>query len=167
MAHVGSYLKSLFLLCFLGASQVRAQDAHEIYERACAACHAPHAGAFVKAETRLSGGVLFGATSGRAVRNMLEQGHGRLSDAETRLLGTHLAWMAQNDQLFARKCTICHDRAVRLARDKLILRDGELIGRYTGRNTASFLSGHGRLTPDQVAPMIKMLTRQLTLERLD
>ncbi len=46
---------------------------------------------------------------------------------------------------FREQCGIRHVKAADLARDALIVRDGELLGRYTGLRVSNFLRGHGRL----------------------
>ena len=77
----------------------------------------------------------------------------------------HFAAIQKSGRLFRKKCEICHVRAVDVARDKLILRDGELVGRYTGRDTALFLTNHGRLTAEEILVMVEVLKRQV-LQRL-
>ena len=63
--------------------------------------------------------------------------------------------------LFEKKCRICHDRAVKLARTELTIKDGRLVGRYSKRDIATFLAGHGRLTADEVPLIVDMLKRQI------
>ena len=69
--------------------------------------------------------------------------------------------MLSTGWIFRDKCTLCHRNAVRLARIWLIVRDGRLVGRYTGRDIEAFLHNHGRLSDEEVGIVIKMLKRQL------
>jgi len=62
---------------------------------------------------------------------------------------------------------MCHSRAVGLARGRLILSDGKLVGRYTGRDIEAFMENHGRLEGAEVSTIVRMLERQLTNEPAD
>ena len=146
-----------------GGAPAQQTDPHAIYENNCGGCHAAHAGEFVTENTVLnSEGKLVGVVSGRSVADFLRRGHGRLTAAEIEILLDHFLSIEQTGRLFLEKCRICHDRAVRLARLKLILQDGELHGRYSGQPTANFLMAHGRLAPEDIPIIIDMLKRQLT-----
>lgn len=149
------------LLVPLLAKPARAQsvDPHRLYEERCAGCHLPHAGDFVWQDLALMQGELTGQRSGRSVAAMLEAGHGRLTPQEAAILLAHFDTIRASGQLFRQKCRACHVSARDLARNSLILREGELTGRYTDRDIAAFLVGHGRLTPEQVAHMLEVLKR--------
>ncbi len=54
-----------------------------------------------------------------------------------------------SDGLDKTKCRFCHDPAKNLARRTLTLRDGQLVGRYSGRSVEDLLSYHGRLHGDE------------------
>jgi len=60
--------------------------------------------------------------------------------------------------LYQGRCEICHDRARELARLELVIREGRLVGRYTGRDIAAFLTWHGRLDAAEAALMTEALT---------
>lgn len=49
-----------------------------------------------------------------------------------------------------------------LARRKLVIRDGRLIGRYSDQIVSQFLMNHGRLNADEIPTMVEVLTRQIT-----
>lgn len=163
----------LFVLAqadIIGASaqtkDAQTKDPHILYEQRCGGCHAEHAGDFVGDSLLNSNGDIYGRKSGQELRSFLESGHGKLTVFEIETMVRHLTNIQNSGQLFRNKCRICHDRAVILARRKLIVKDGELIGRNTKRNIAQFLSGHGRLTSDEVSTMVDVLKRQLdTQER--
>lgn len=149
----------------IGAS-AQTKDPHMLYEQRCGGCHAEHAGDFVGDSLVNSNGDIYGRKSGQELQSFLESGHGSLTAFEIETMVRHLTNIQNSGQLFRTKCRICHDRAVILARRKLIVKDGVLIGRNTKRNIAHFLLGHGRLTPDEVSTMVDVLKRQLdTQER--
>ncbi len=144
----------------------RAQDAdvHEIYERSCGGCHAPHAGEFARATLSVRDGRVVSQKSGRDVEAFLGQGHGGVSPSEASALVRQFRSILSTGGVFEAKCRICHDRAVVLARANLIVCDGKLRGRYSGKDTAEFLSHHGRLEPAEIQTMLAMFKRQLTTE---
>lgn len=144
-----------------GSAFTQAIDPHELYEQQCGGCHTPHAGDFVHESLIKSEGRILGRKSGEELRAFLEAGHGKLSANEIDVMVAHLTAIQQSGRLFHRKCRICHERAKILARRELILKDGKLFGRYTDRNMATFLSNHGRLTPEEVSRMVEVLKRQL------
>lgn len=147
-----------------GASQDLATviDPHALYEARCVRCHPPHAGEFVpSALERDEHGTIIGKHRGAAIDDLLVNGHGRLSEEEVPVMLDHLTRIFELGSLFRNRCLICHDRAVDLARGRLILRDGALTGRYSGRDIAAFLATHGRLSADEVGPVVDMLTRQI------
>ena len=144
-----------------GGAVAQAIDPHELYEQQCGGCHTPHAGDFVHESLVKSEGRVLGRESGEELRTFLKAGHGKLSAEEIDVMVDHLTAIQQSGRLFHRKCRICHERAVVLARRDLILRNGELFGRYTDRKMETFLSNHGRLTSDEVSEMVEVLKRQL------
>lgn len=149
------------LVCAAVSASAQQVDPHRTYERKCGTCHAAHAGDFAwEAVTETDDG-LAGRVSGRPVRDILAGGHGGLTEPEVEALLDQFALIRQSDRLFRKKCRICHDSAVRLARLELILDDGRLRGRYTGRDIEAFLHRHGRLDPSEVARMITILRRAL------
>ncbi len=149
------------LLCAAFAAQAQQADPHLVYERKCGTCHAAHAGDFVWEALTETGDGLAGRVSGRPVRDMLLRGHGGLTAPEIDSLLEQFARIRQSGQLFRRKCVICHDSAVQLARRELALDGDRLVGRYTGRDIAAFLIGHGRLDRSEVTDMIAILRRAL------
>lgn len=144
-----------------GTTTARSEDPHELYERRCGGCHASHAGDFVRDHLVLRSGELFGPRSGQRIGAFLETGHGGLRPGEVLTLVTHFTNIGKSAGLFREKCIICHDRAVVFARNRLAVREGELIGRYSKRNIARFLTAHGRLSTSEVSSMVDVLKRQL------
>lgn len=151
-----------FCLCAQGLTALAQEtDPHRIYEQNCGGCHAAHAGDFVFDSLVQSGDRLVGKQSNRDVREFLEAGHGKVPISEIDILMEHLRNIQKSGRLYRDKCIICHQNAVRLARSRLIIRDGVLIGRYTDQDIELFLSGHGRLTQSEVPKMVVVLSRQL------
>lgn len=153
----------LLWLVVAGSPALHAEtlDPHALYERLCAGCHAAHAGDFVPDSLVRLGDRIVGRENGKELRAFLAAGHGRLAPGDVDAMVAHLTFILETGGLFREKCLICHDRAVVLARRELVLRDGRLIGRYTGRDIAAFLENHGRLDGAEVATIVRMLERQL------
>lgn len=136
-------------------------DPHALYEAKCGGCHEEHARDFTENQLRLEDGRVLARRSGMALDRFLATGHGDVAPENLDVLVGHLSAVARAGGLFERKCRICHDRAVVLARRELVIRDGRLVGRYTGRDIEAFLTHHGRLTEHERAVMLDTLQRQL------
>ena len=143
------------------SSIAQQSNPHLIYEENCASCHLPHAGDFVSEKLIVSESGIVGKASGRPVVDYLRAGHGKLSDEEVDVLIQQFEFIQQSGRLFKEKCIICHDNAAEFARQKLILRDDILTGRYTDRDVAEFLLQHGRLDASEAQKMVEVLMRQL------
>lgn len=139
------------------ASVAAAADFHEIFEARCLGCHG-HAGDFARGSLTEDNGVLRGARSGREVRAFLGSHAGGLSESEIDLFVQVFTRQLSSGAFYQERCDICHDRAYDLARLRLILQDGRLVGRYSGREMASFLPGHARMTAEEADRMLEALT---------
>lgn len=135
----------------------QAIDPHRLYEQRCARCHEPHAGDFARKGLKRVDGRIVGAENGLELRAFLSRGHGRLAPAELDAMVDHLTRIAHSGAIYQRKCLTCHERAIVLARRELTIVEGRLVGRFSGRDMAAFLTRHGRLAPDEVAPMVATL----------
>ncbi len=164
-----AYFSCLILLMFGWSQATRAQavDPHDLYEQRCSACHVPHAGDFVHDSLEQLGDKFVGRSSGKELRSFLTGGHGKLAPPEVDVMVSHLASILESGGLFRDKCRICHGRAIALARSKLILKNGRIVGRYTGRDIATFLEAHGRLEGDEIATVVRALRRQLIPQRAE
>lgn len=156
-------MRRLLAIAFLlaGPSSAMALDPHAIYERACARCHQAHAGPFAEETLARRDDRVVSARDGRDLETFLEAGHGRLSPEDVSALLDLFNAILSANRLYDGKCRVCHDRGVVLARHELILRDGVLVGRYSGRPVETFLRHHGRLTDDELPVILAMLERQL------
>lgn len=133
-------------------------DSHEIYEESCSSCHETHAGDFAHANLVLKDSLAIGKRSERPVDEYLASGHGKLSASEATTISTLLTYILENDGLYYTHCRICHDPARLLTKDKLIIKNDVLVGRYSGRDIRTFLSGHGRLSEQEAEQMIDVLS---------
>lgn len=159
-----TYLSICLLVGIPGAAasdRLPGSDPHALYETKCAPCHEAHAGDFVPDHLDFKGDIVVYRSSGNAVETFLGTGHGKLGEQEVKILMDHLSAILQSGQIFRKKCLICHDTAVKLARSELILKDDDLYGRYSASKVSEFLHNHGRLDADEVDMMVDVLSRQL------
>lgn len=150
----------LLLLTFREPS-AQALDPHHLYEEKCSGCHAQHAGKFVRDRLKRQGGRIVSDNTGRDLLRFLAGGHGKLEARGVDVLIAHFTNILTSGPIFRDRCLICHDRAVDLARHRLVLRNGVLLGRYTGHRIDDFLNHHGRLEGDEIPKTLDMLRRQL------
>lgn len=137
-------------------------DPHALYERACVTCHPSHSRDLAQKSVKRVDGRTVGVQSGRPIADLLVRHMGvKLTAEERTALAGHFEAMLATGFLFQEKCIVCHDRAHELARLRLQIHDGRLVGRYSGLDIASFLEGHGRLEGEEVGVMIATLRRQL------
>ena len=156
----------LLVVTWLGDSASLAQDKdpHRLYEGHCAGCHDRHAGEFVQNSLVRADDKVVGRRGGKELRFLLASGHGRLAPGDVPVVVAHLISVLEAGGLYREKCRICHRRAVVLARSKLFLLNGTLVGRYTGRRIETFLENHGRLEGAEIPTIAQMLKRQLSTE---
>ncbi|MEW5962018.1 MAG: hypothetical protein AB1749_00500 [Pseudomonadota bacterium] len=155
-------LALLLLIAVRLHSAAAAIDPHALYERACATCHPPHSRDLAQKSVKRVDGRTVGARSGKPIADLLVGHMGvRLTAEETAALAGHFEAMLATGFLFQEKCIVCHDRAQELARLRLQIHDGRLVGRYSGLDIAAFLEQHGRLEGEEVAIMLATLRRQL------
>lgn len=152
-----------FLASVLAATSGGAQtnDYDGIYFERCGKCHGT-AEALFDRKAVLRDGKVVGRRSGRDLRVFLGSHFARRDRAEIDRIYMELLRFARDGGRFKQQCAICHVSAESLARESLVLRKGELFGRYSGRRITDFLQGHGRLaTPEDAAFFDKVLRRNL------
>ena len=64
---------------------------------------------------------------------------------------TTLAMIVTAGGQFRQRCAVCHGHAEAFAAARLVIRDGVLRGRYSGRDIEAFLPRHGRLDAEGAA----------------
>lgn len=144
----------------LSAPMAGAADFHQLFEERCLNCHG-HSGPFVSQTLQIDEGRIVGR-SGQPVTEFLQTHAGGLDDDTLALFLRNFRHQIESGSLFRTKCMTCHDRAYEFTRLNLSLKDGTLVGRYTGRNIADFLRTHGRLTPEEQTTMLETLRGFLT-----
>ena len=144
------------------ASPVMAQpiDPHSLFETRCGRCHG-HAGEFARKTFLIEDGELVIQESRQRLLGFLPNHFGKLTRDEISALLEAFQQQVETGGLYQEKCRICHDRARYLARQNLVLRNGQLVGRYTGADIKRLLSYHGRLSDDEQAIIYDMLVWQL------
>jgi mono/diheme cytochrome c family protein len=160
MTRIPTVLAVLLALCLAasprpaGAATI---DPHALFEASCGGCHG-HAGDFAREALVLSDGAVTIRRSGTPVRRFLLRHRGGLDDAGARALAGLFRRQLRTGALFRDRCAVCHGRAREFVRLELTLEDGRLTGRYSGRDAASFLAGHGRLTAAEARTIRDVLT---------
>ena len=152
----------LAILCIafgsIGGRTAGALDYHELFEARCGACHG-HAGDLARATLVIVDGALEGRETGHDIRAFLPTHYGGLSTAEAAVLHDMLFRQVEAGGFFKERCAICHLRARDLAKASLIVVGDTLRGRYSGRDMAAFLPGHGRLDAEEAAFIHDVLLR--------
>jgi hypothetical protein len=160
------YVLTVFMLVSMALSAALAEEPHNLFEQRCARCHSSHAGIFVRDSLEYRQGKVIGKKTGAELQSLLATGHGKLDPRQVAVMVGHLTAIFKSNGLFMEKCGICHERAVTLAHLFLRLAGDEVVGRYSGRSIALFLSDHGRLDENERATIIEMLKRQLASDIL-
>lgn len=158
-----SLLAALLILGALVPGMASAQDEEwpGLYYRQCGICHGG-ANELLERRVILKDGILLGRRSNQDIREFLGHHFGRRSEADVETIHMELLRVAVSGGRFKQQCAICHVSAEELARKSLILRDGELYGRYSGRRIADYLARHGRLaTPGDVKFLKDVLRRNV------
>lgn len=129
-----------------------------LFQERCARCH-DEAGSFAKTDLKFEEGVLRARRSGKDLRAFLPGHPGRLDEAEREAMVATLTAIVTSGGQFQQRCAICHGHAEAFAGAQLVIRDGRLRGRYSGRDVEIFLPGHGRLDAEGAAFFATVLSR--------
>jgi hypothetical protein len=151
-------LALLLLAATVSHSPAKAADLHRLWEERCAECHG-EAGPFAHRTLAADGDRLVGRRPERDLLAFLRRHQGGLPEADAQAVYAMLLAQAETQPLFRERCGLCHPKAADLVRGALVLRDGVLVGRYTGRPTADFLKNHGRIEADELPVFLDLLTR--------
>jgi cytochrome c5 len=135
-----------------------ATDLHDYWDSRCRECHGDSA-AFARSTLRVEGGRLLGRHHTEGLATFLRQHY--LSDDLLVPVMQMLQAQVTTSPVFKEKCAGCHGTAADFARESLVMRDGVLVGRVSGRAVRDDLQRHGKLAPSQVAPMVATLERVL------
>lgn len=156
--HDVKILLSLAIAALLAPAARAAPDLHDHWDARCRECHGD-AGAFARSTLRVEGGRLLGRHHDEGLATFLRQHY--LTDDLVAPVMQMLQAQATTAPLFKEKCAGCHGSAAAFARESLAMRDGQLVGRASGRPVREYLQRHGGLRPEQVAPMLATLERVL------
>jgi hypothetical protein len=151
-------LAAVFCLLAAAPAPAAALDLHRLWEERCAGCHG-EAGDFARSTLHEVDGRLQGRRPERDLAAFLGSHRGGLPPTEAETVLAMLQAQAGTPPRFRERCGICHPKAADLVRDHLTLRDGVLVGRYSGRRMDEFLRIHGRLDAEGAAFFLALLTR--------
>jgi cytochrome c5 len=141
------------------------EDPHKVYERRCNGCHVEHGADLARQKFKLDHDVLSVARTGARVDVLLRKHHGvTLTGAETAALLTLFKSGIQWAGVYQRLCARCHDKAVGFARERLVLRDGQIVSRKSGVDVGEMLKQHGGATDAEIATLLEMLRYQLATD---
>ena len=135
-------LLSALALLQAAAAAVSPIDPHALFDARCLRCHG-HAGDFARKQLRLEGDTVLGNRVRRDIGAFLLQHQGRLTTDEASVLYDAFRRQLKAGGLFKTRCGACHRQGRELARLELIIADGRLIGRCSGRDMTDFLTQHG------------------------
>jgi len=150
----------------LSAPLAQAQeDPHGIYERRCRTCHTEHGADLARQKFKIEQDVLTVARTGAKVDVLLRKHHGvALSVADTTALLTLFKSGIQWAGVYQRLCSRCHEKAVVFARERLLLREGQIVSRKGGGEVGALLTQHGGATDAEIATLLEMLRYQLVTD---
>ncbi len=131
-------------------------DPHQLFEERCTRCHG-HAADFARGHLQLVGTTVAGTKVRGDFSAFLKRHQGGVSASQAAVLIDAFRRQLLGGGLFQERCSVCHQRAYELARLHLILVDGNLMGRYSGRDMAEFLPIHGVRTADEAEQLFEML----------
>lgn len=135
-------------------------DPHALFENRCGRCH-DHAGDLARETLLIEKGELVSKKSGQRLLDFLPDHFGKLAAEEVSVLSETFRQQILTDGLYQKKCRDCHGSARNLAARELVLRNGQLVGRYTGADIKRFLGYHGRLSDVEQTVVHDMLVWQL------
>ena len=151
-------LLALAVAAVLSPAAQAAPDLHDYWDTRCRECHGDSA-AFARSTLRVEGGRLLGRHHTEGLATFLRNHY--LSDDLVVPVLQMLQAQVTTAPLFKEKCAGCHGSAAAFARESLEMREGVLSGRASGRPVRDYLQRHGKLTQQQVAPMVATLERVL------
>lgn len=151
----------LFVLaaaCLAPAAAAQDRPPRGLFQERCAGCH-EGVGRLVEDRLVLEDGVLRGRYGGEDLRTFLRDHVDGLRPRQVERLYAVLLRVAQGRGRFQERCAICHVTAEDLVHERLILADGVLRGRYTGREVGEYLLRHGTSSAEEAAFFERLLAR--------
>ena len=139
-------------------AQPLSQDPHTVYEQRCGGCHNEHGADLARQKLKLAAEKVVVARTGRDLEAVLKKHHGvQLTAGEWPALAALFKLGMATGGVYQLRCARCHDTAVKLAREKLMLSDGRLVLRGSGKEVAAFLASHGETQASEMAHLLQAL----------
>ncbi len=153
---IRNFIVVLVAVCAMSAVAT-ATDLHKLWDDRCGDCHG-HSADFAREFLSVADDKLYGQHSDRDLHLFLSD-HYLVGSDQVDAVYAMLFAQASSQAQFKAKCGACHQQAAQLARQSLVLRDGELYARNSGRLIREFMQRHGGLEVDEVAFFVQLLTR--------
>jgi hypothetical protein len=144
------------MLAFMAGANASGLDLHWLWHNHCADCHG-HAGEFSRKFLKVSDGELQGVHHVHDLRQFLSNHY--LAGNEVDAVYNMLLAQTNTQARFKDECGSCHDSAAEFIRAELVLRDGVLVSRISGRPVGTFLTGHQGLESDDADYFLSVLNR--------
>lgn len=146
----------LLVLAPLAPAASSGADLHDYWDQRCKGCHG-HSGEFARRFLRVKNGQLFGVHHQADLEVFLRNHY--LTDELVAPVSEMLTAQVATPPLFGEKCSRCHGTAAEFARNSLVVTNGVLVGKSSGRNVADYLATHGGLGSTEVRAMVDTLKR--------
>ena len=146
----------LAILMLFSSFSIAGTDLHWLWDNRCAECHG-HSADFARQFLHISDGQLQGAHPARDLKLFLRNHYS--PTAEVDAIYSMLLAQVTTAPRFKAECSNCHDSASWFIRNSIIVQDGELVSRYSGKSVREFMQTHRKLDRDDIEFFMNLLTR--------
>jgi hypothetical protein len=153
-----SFQTAAIALALSFAKPASALDLHAYWDGRCNDCHG-HAGEFARRFLTVQDGKLQGRHHVDNLAQFLSNHY--LAEDLVEPVSKMLAAQVASQPRFKEQCGRCHENGAALARESLMMKDGVLVSRQTGRPIATFLRSHARTRVEDVPFFVDVLARVL------
>ena len=143
-------------LLFTGGSRASGSDLHWLWDNQCAECHG-HSGEFARKFLEFKNGELQGRWHGEALLGFMHNHYATAIEIDA--VYEMLLAQTLTEPRFKQECSSCHGRAAAFVRYSVVLREGVLLGRKSGRPIQQFLQQHQQLESDDAEFYTHLLSR--------
>lgn len=144
------------LLLFFSPANAGGIDLHALWDDRCAECHG-HSADFAREFLKVSGGLLQGRHHVLDLHRFLEHHYPPANQVDA--LYQMLLAQTNTPPRFGAECGNCHGKAADFLRDSLLLKDGELKSRRSGKSVQQFMQSHRDMTRDDIQFYMSLFTR--------